>query len=266
MADSANENKAGDVEQGSSSGGAMGLLTNDLVPVLGTFVAATIVLVALLVDGNGVENFAYGVALSTIAMFFALVRAGLALKGGSDELTSKAGMFLGHFLFVWCFIGTCILTFDGPYTFTGNGYFASWAMTIFAVQAAGVTASAMASAVQGLGALLLFWVSSLVVLVSVCVWDNGFDGAYKENLIYSLILACVTLLVVGFLHYTKETAGGPVIFYTMVCFSIMWIVQAALVTFDGPFKLTGNGYFGSWAAAITSIFAAVAARGGASSS
>lgn len=95
------------------SGGATGLINEELVPVIGTFVAAAIVLVALLVDGSNVENWAYGIALATVAMFFALLRGGVALKGGSDEATSQAGKFLGHFLFAWCFIGTCILTFDG---------------------------------------------------------------------------------------------------------------------------------------------------------
>ena len=41
--------------------------------------------------------------------------------------------------------------------------------------------------------------------------------------------------------------------------SVAWIVEACLVTFNGPFIYTGNGYFASWAAAATSSMAACAA-------
>jgi len=33
---------------------------------------------------------------------------------------------------------------------------------------------------------------------------------------------------------------------------VWWVVGASYLTFEGPFKITGNGYFGSWASLIVS--------------
>ncbi|EJK57391.1 hypothetical protein THAOC_22572 [Thalassiosira oceanica] len=41
--------------------------------------------------------------------------------------------------------------------------------------------------------------------------------------------------------------------------AVAWIVEACLVSFNGPFVYTGNGYFASWAGAATSSMAACAA-------
>jgi hypothetical protein len=42
--------------------------------------------------------------------------------------------------------------------------------------------------------------------------------------------------------------------------TVCWIIMASLVTFRGPFEVTGNGYFASWAGAATASVATFAAK------
>lgn len=87
----------------------------------GVLVSAIIVLVALTSKGNFKDNkfYEYGIALSVVAMFISL--AGWAM-GRFDVGNDKITMVNNYFLFAWCFIGACIMTFgDGPFQTTGNG-------------------------------------------------------------------------------------------------------------------------------------------------
>lgn len=78
------------------------------------------------------------------------------------------------------------------------------------------------------------------------------DKTFKVNMIYSLILAMVSLVFVerlrDFDHILKSAA--------VTVFAAMWMVAASLLTFDGPFTYTGNGYFAAWGAAFSCFFAA----------
>mmetsp|Transcript_16000 Transcript_16000/g.44039 ORF Transcript_16000/g.44039 Transcript_16000/m.44039 type:complete len:291 (+) Transcript_16000:117-989(+) len=233
------------------------------IPLAGTFVSALILLVALLVDGDGAKNWAYGITVATVTMFLALSGAVMALikKDEANAQISQVNSVLLYFLFGWCFVGACILTFNGPYTVTSNGYFAAWAMVVFSLLAAGCSLQLLNSVVQGMGAILALGAAASVVLIAVA--DRGISGSHKANLLYSIILAPLTLILVAALYLQgkggddKRYMGATVQFVVLACWAICWIVQASLVTFDGPFVLTGNGYFGSWGAAVASVVAAM---------
>lgn len=86
---------------------------------VGMIFSAIVILVALtsskVEDYTDHKYFEYGISLVSIAMIFSLI--GFFLRS-NDQFA----MYNNYFLFVWCFIGACIMTFgDGPFTVTNNG-------------------------------------------------------------------------------------------------------------------------------------------------
>lgn len=57
----------------------------------------------------------------------------------SSALAEKLSVGLSTFLAIWWFPGAFVLTFQGPFTTVGNGYFGSWACFLFAIQWFGVS-------------------------------------------------------------------------------------------------------------------------------
>lgn len=229
------------------------------VPMVGMFFCGLILLVAVLVPGKGLKFWAYGVSVASVAMVFALIGFGLTF---SEDLNEKVGKFNAIFLFLWCFIGACILTFSGPFLTTGNGYFASWGLAVSSILGVGVTGSEAKSVVGKMGALLGLGASSVVVLIASAQYVKE-GNPYRNASIYALCLACITVFVVGFFQRCGDKSGGKVVKVTTLgFFAINWVVMACIVTFDGPFLTTGNGYFGSWGGAITSVLATMAASKG----
>jgi predicted ferric reductase len=227
-------------------------ITDSQVPMVGMFFTAVILLVAVLVPGKDIQNWAYGVSVASVTMVFSLVGFLLALK---EELNDKIGKFNAYFLFLWCFIGACILTFGGPFTNTGNGYFAAWGMAICSIVGVGVTGEEAKTILGKMGALLGLGASSIVVIIAIIPEIR--DWNYRNAGIYALVVAICSLLIVAV--FQKKEGMQKVKFITLAFFAILWILLAAFVTFDGPFLITGNGYFGSWAGAITSVMATMAA-------
>jgi hypothetical protein len=96
---------------------------NEKVPLVGVMASALVLIAAIAVDeiiDNNRKRGAYGFVLGIVAFICALICLIVSSK-------NKFSMYVTSFIFVWCFIGACIMTFrPGPYVNTGNGYFASW--------------------------------------------------------------------------------------------------------------------------------------------
>lgn len=71
---------------------------------------------------------AFGIALGTISMAFALV-----LIFASSRITTIQMRNVAIFLTLLWVVGTGVVTFGGPHTSTGNGYFASYVALISSV-------------------------------------------------------------------------------------------------------------------------------------
>jgi hypothetical protein len=225
------------------------------LPLVGVFSAAMVLLIAVCVSAKGAKNYAYGISVAVVAMFFSLL--GFMLLTLADNLNNaKFANWNYYFLSIWCSVGAFILTFSGPFTVTSNGYFASWGLVIFSLMGVGLSGNSMKQSVVGLGPLLGLGVSAIIVIFASA---NEIDGFYSNESIYALVVACLTVIVVAIFFAPPEKVIPGTKFYFLLLFSILWIVLAFLVTFRGPFLVTGNGYFGSWGGAVTSVFATMSA-------
>ena len=134
-------------------------------------------------------------------------------------------------------------------------------LAIFATMALGVNASHL-EAYKNSGASLGLLASAIVTLTAIA-WE-GFDSKDDDHAgkVYGMCLTCFTILVVLALLKLEEQNGAPPAFKlpVLAAFGIMWLTLACLLTFRGPFLTTGNGYFASWAGAVTSLYATMVAR------
>lgn len=102
--------------------------------------------------------------------------------------------------------------------------------------------------------------SSMVVLVSIATKGIRRDDDDFIPLVYGLVVSLVTIVTVGGILEVEVLQRLVVTHYVVGAISVLWVVSASLLTFRGPFLETGNGYFGAWGGALSSVYAFNAAR------
>jgi len=78
---------------------------------------------------NVFGNFAYAISVSSVSLILSLIM----MFFGTRCCTKKWSLFTSYFLVVWWMIGALVLTYDGPFETTGNGYFGSFAALIASI-------------------------------------------------------------------------------------------------------------------------------------
>jgi heme/copper-type cytochrome/quinol oxidase subunit 4 len=175
----------------------------------------------------------------------------------------KKGSKFGHYLNILCFlysmIGACFLTFKEPLTVTGNGYFAAWTVAYASALTIGMNTDEVGTFVKELGSVMGLLISSVVVIIA-CAPPIRDDVPNQSEAIYAMILAIVTaVIILGFMMMDMWKDWKMPNMMNYLVYGVLagcWIIEACLVTFRGPFVVTGNGYFGSWAGAATSTWTA----------
>lgn len=153
------------------------------------------------------------------------------------------------------------MTFSGPFELTGNGYFASWGMAIASSMTVGVSRMNVKENLSGFTGSIIGLLACAIVVI--CDLADEFGARHDGESIYAMIVSCLTVVVVAYYFYTQYTTqetGGQLAFIVLTAFAVLWVVLASLVTFRGPFFITGNGYFGAWAGVIASFYAAKSAH------
>lgn len=249
---------------GSTTIGAGGYnveIDNRAVPYVGLVLSAVILLVALVVPNAALPNEGYGIAVCVVNMIFGLFGAIMAAKnvGLFDRPLGTfpyfgsltVGSATAQFLFLWTFIAAGVLTFDGPFLVTSNGYFACWGGVFFALMALGVTTSSIRERAGGLGYYNALMVASII---QICAVIPEMGGSGNGQSLYSLIVCILTIILV--LAFGSYPSMDNYRFIAFAVFAILWIVLACYVTFQGPFLETGNGYFSAWLGCVFCVMAA----------
>lgn len=235
------------------------------IPYIGLIIASVVLLIAVVVLPSWFINYGYGIAVSIISIIFASFGGYMAAMNTAlydkplGTIPYFGSLTLGYvnalFLFLWTFIAAGVLTFNGPFLVTSNGYFACWAAVLFTLMALGVTVESIRSQMGALGYSKALLLASIIQMAAVIRQMDG-DGKGKGQSIYSLIVCILTILMVSVFWATDEVDKFK--FYAFAVFSLLWIFLACFVTFKGPFTATGNGYFSAWLGCILCIFAASA--------
>jgi hypothetical protein len=239
-------------------------IDNDKLPLVGVAGSALILIIAVGIGYVKKHLKEYGFTIGSVAFIIAL----LGLIPNDTVSASPYSSYLNHFLFVWCFIGACIMTGpDGPFDETGNGYFASWALVVFSGMSMGLSNETLPlhveTMVQGMNLILGLGACATVVMIStISYFDNKHFYNNGEAILAVIVSVLTIFMVANFVHakYNNNVQMGQFEFPTLAVLAFLWVVTASITTFRGPFATTGNGYFACWAGAACAVKAAINAK------
>ena len=209
-----------------------------------------------LLSGGGDCYYGYVMSIPVITLLLSL---------SSIPIQPKFGKGVNLLLFIWAFVGASFLTFKAPFTTTGNGYFAAWAIAYGSAAAMGM--DIQSKSIKGIGSVMNLLLSSLVVIVASIAPLRSMTmmGASTElerfAIIFAIAIASTTVIFILF-SLVLDNAKRLSSVFNLVIFTLLavcWITMACFATIVGPFTDTGNGYFASWAGALMSSTAAFAA-------
>lgn len=157
--------------------------------------------------------------------------------------------YLTTFMLVWWMAGAGVLTFDGPYTNTQNGYFASW-LGLFVI---GHYFSSTVSRVSVPGSLYvgLLSLGSIVVLVASSVKCKG--GCEKDSyLILAIAISAVSTALCLYVLFVSTTGRSVHAKLMSLFLFVLWVAGWLFITVvkEGAFTETSNGFFGTWMALL----------------
>lgn len=197
------------------------------------------------------SELAYALSVSVISLAACLaIQTGEFLKPGLLERVEKP-VSLG--LFVWWVVGTGVITFRAPFPVVGNGYFSSWAGLIFTSHwALSIDTTKFNELETGRKLLFGFIVASAVEMFA-CI-PFLINNVYVGQSAWGLSAGVISLVICAALFKLHDDVDAKLAKITAVVLFSIWAVVAGVCTFDGPFRLAGNGYFASWGGFLLSTF------------
>ena len=160
---------------------------------------------------------------------------------------------LALLLLLWWLLAATILTFEGPFVVTSNGYLSAWAALVLAAMLAAQLLEPVAAKLRSATSLsgrpkLLFWLTlcgGCVMLASIEHASGSSEGAWGVSVgVLTLVIAGAALLAPP---VAAKMDADPKIGKALSALLLaLWIPGAGVLTFEGPFLATGNGFFGAW--------------------
>jgi hypothetical protein len=237
-------------------------IENEKIPLVGVAASAIVLIIAVGIGYVKRHLKEYGFTIGAIALIIAIF--GLF----KSHLLGAHSIHLNYFLFVWCFIGACIMTGpDGPFNETGNGYFASWALVICSAMSMGLSNETLPLHIrlmmQGMNLILGLGACAVVVMISTVTYFDNKQFYSNGESILAVAVSVLTLLIVVNLGYAKYINNLQMKQYevpTLATLAALWVITAIITTFRGPFTTTGNGYFACWAGTACAVKATINAK------
>jgi hypothetical protein len=231
--------------------------------LLGATLGSAVVLVAITYQGcwgshhDGWCSWAFVCSCVSlvICVFLCIVMA-----IGSGSKVEGALPHVAVFLFSWWITGTGIMTFEGPFDSTtnyghANGYFGAWLAAASSAVLCHDHSQSLRDFVGTFGnygrLLLLQLLASVTLLIQV-LFDT-FGDNHVQNLLVAWIVAAGTmsLCLVMMLTKAREDVGRVL----MVIKLLLWAVGAGVLTFEAPYRYTGNAYLACWCGLCMSALA-----------
>jgi len=285
-------------------------LDSRTIPWIGIFGTSLILLISMGTSSRewGHPNTRYGVTVSIVAILSSLVNIYMMYNRKSDwyhrrivldETTSTTilriqngpltvGSIMSYFMILWNSIGTCVLTFSGPFLFVSNGWVAAWAMVGFSFLTLNTTTDDenknqnnsssnnnndnsnknKIETLQHQDYLKLelyfsIWKGASVIQILALVVHEWNHGLWTDPTIWLSQIICITTILMILLWKKKNnntssssSSSSWTVFWIIL--SILWLISACLVTTreGGPFShdgMIGNGWFSAWIGWICSI-------------
>jgi len=197
------------------------------------------------------SELAYSLSVSVVSLAACLIiQTGEFVKPGLLERVEKP---VSLALFVWWVVGTGVTTFRAPFTVVGNGYFSSWAGLVFTSHWALSIDTAKFQELDKARKILFGLIIASAVEAFACI-PFLVGNVYVGQSAWGLSAGLISFAIGGALFKLHDDVDAGVAKVTAVVLFTIWAVVAGVCTFDGPFRLAGNGYFGAWGGFLLSTF------------
>jgi len=228
------------------------------------FLASLVLLIQTSIDCTPTSDckdyFAWGLACAVLSITFSLLLFLLLVRRGEayDNKGIAVYKFLVTLLFAIWIPGAGVLTFRSPYVTTGNAYFACW----LAFVASGYLFAAFWNIKFPWGAfqdtprvclwcVLLASVIELTASSIYCPPDQDCTGRRAWALAVGIMSTSISFLTLVWYMLQPTLHKGVLKVVGLLLFA-MWIPGAGILTFDAPYRETGNAYFACWGAFLSS--------------
>lgn len=216
----------------------------------------------------------FGVAVGLIGMLVCAAFFVLNVVIPDTELVERARPGVAVGLMLWWTAGVVVLTFDRPFTTTGNGFFASWVAWASCASLAFETnrEAAVLRSIQEFAGheapaerrwavfLLLSSLIETAAAATLCV-DTGDCSQLNGFAVAAGALSMAGTAVLLFLMYPSlGELSGPQqhpVRALVTLLGVWWACCAGILTYDSPFTTGGNGFFSTWCSFVLSFLLAV---------